>query len=56
MPVLGWVSRVMLPASEAGASGKIKGFAAERELNSWIHRGITGMGRWAARELNEVPS
>jgi len=56
MPVLEWVSRVVLPSSEAGASGKIKGFEAEREVNSWIHRGITSMGRWAARELNEVTS
>jgi hypothetical protein len=35
----------MLPSSEGGSSGKVKGFEAERELNSWIHRGITSMGR-----------
>lgn len=56
MPVLELVSRLILPSQESGEGGKITGFDAERELNSWIHRWVTSMGRWAARELNEVPS
>ena len=55
-PILSLVNRIMLPSSKGGASGTIKGFEAERQLNSTIHRGLTAMGRAAARDLNEVPS
>jgi hypothetical protein len=56
MPIMSLVTRMMLPSGEGGSHDTIKGFEAERQLNSTIQRGLTMMGRSAARDLNEVPA
>ncbi len=56
MPVLEWVSRVVLPSSEAGASGKIKGFEAERESIRGFIAASPSMGAVGGEGVNEVPS
>lgn len=56
MPIMSFVARTMLPSAVGGGNTTIKGFEAERQLNSAIQRGLTTMGRSAARDLNEVPA
>jgi NAD(P)-dependent dehydrogenase (short-subunit alcohol dehydrogenase family) len=55
LPIMELINRIMLPSSEGGSDHLIEGHEAERQLNSKIHRGLTTMGRSAARNLNEAP-
>lgn len=54
-PVMSLVNRMVLPSGDGGGSGILEGLEAERQLDSRIHRGLTTMGRSAARDLNEAP-
>ncbi len=54
-PILALINRLVLPSAAGGSGELTSGHDAERQLNSKIHRGLTVMGRSAARDLNEAP-
>ena len=49
------VNRI-LPDAEGGSHDRVRGFDAERKLDSALHRTLTALGRSAAERMNEVPT
>jgi len=52
--VLKLVNRFVLPGANGGSHDHVRGFEAERQLDSALHRTLTSMGRSAAERMNEI--